>query len=68
MNPILQEALAGGPATVTLGGQNYPLDYPIQGVILYKNLTVAISKALRAPSETPEQSEGPNLRAESGQL
>lgn len=53
MNPILQEALAGEPATVNLGGQNYPLDYPIQGVILYKNLTAALDRARKLAANAP---------------
>jgi hypothetical protein len=44
MNSDLQEALAGEPVTVTLGGKTYPLAYPIQGIILYKKETAALDR------------------------
>jgi hypothetical protein len=53
MDPVLQEALAGAPATVTLGGQSYPLAYPIQGVILYKKATAALDRERHKASGRP---------------
>jgi hypothetical protein len=52
MHPILQEALAGEPVTVTLGGETYPLAYPIQGVILYKQETAKLDRS-RSKDRTP---------------
>jgi len=50
MNDILQEAIAGAPVMVTLGGQSYPLAYPIQGVILYKSETAQLDLRRKAAS------------------
>jgi hypothetical protein len=44
MNDMLQEALTGGPVTVMLGGRDYPLAYPIQAVILYKQQTAQLDR------------------------
>lgn len=52
MNEALQEAIAGESVTVTLGGQSYPLAYPMQAVILYKHETALLDRA-RAKGRTP---------------
>jgi hypothetical protein len=40
MNDLLERELTGSaPATVNLGGEEYPLAYPMHAVILYKQLT-----------------------------
>jgi hypothetical protein len=40
MNDLLERELTGSaPAGVMLGGENYPLAYPMHAVILYKQLT-----------------------------
>jgi hypothetical protein len=50
MNDMLQEAIAGAPVTVTLGGESYPLAYPIQGVILYKSETAQLDRQRKLAS------------------
>jgi hypothetical protein len=59
INDPLIEALAGEPVTVTLGGIDYPLRYPMQAVILYKKETAALDRerkrALIYPSLNREQ-------------
>jgi hypothetical protein len=44
MNSVLQDAIAGEAITVTLGGQTYPLAYPINAVILYKRETALLDR------------------------
>jgi hypothetical protein len=48
MNPVLQEAIAGEPVMVKLGARGqekeYPLAFPIQAVILYKNETARLDR------------------------
>lgn len=44
MNSVLQEAITGEPVMVKLGGQEYPLAYPIQAVILYKKETARLDR------------------------
>ena len=44
MNDMLQEAITGSPVTVKLGGETYPLAYPIQAVILYKRETALLDR------------------------
>jgi hypothetical protein len=40
MNATLEQELTGGaPVTVKLGGEEYPLAFPMHAVILYKQLT-----------------------------
>jgi hypothetical protein len=53
MDPILQSALAGEPVTVSLGGQTYPLAYPMQGVILYKSETAKLDRARKLATGAP---------------
>jgi len=57
MNETLQEAIAGEPVTVKLGGTEYPLAYPIQGVILYKRETARLDRerAKDRPALTREE-------------
>src|ERR1017187_5141010 len=52
-----ENALAGEPVTVTLAGVVYPLAYPMQAVILYKQETAKIDRARAAgrPRLTPEE-------------
>jgi hypothetical protein len=52
MNEMLQQAIAGEPVTVKLGGNEYPLAYPIQGVILYKRETAKLDRE-RAKDRAP---------------
>jgi hypothetical protein len=44
LNSVLQEAIAGEPVLVKLGGQEYPLAFPIQAVILYKKETARLDR------------------------
>jgi hypothetical protein len=53
MDPILQEALAGAPVEVTLGGKTYPLAFPIQAVILYKSETARLDRERNRASGVP---------------
>jgi hypothetical protein len=48
MNPVLQEAIIGSPVMVKLGARGqekeYPLAFPVQAVILYKNETARLDR------------------------
>ena len=39
MDPILQQEVSGRPVAVVLGGEEYPLEFSIHAVILYKQIT-----------------------------
>ena len=45
MNAHLQQALTGAPVTVNLGGKEYPLAFPMEGVILYQEETAKLDRA-----------------------
>jgi hypothetical protein len=45
MNSHLQQALTGAPVMVTLGGKEYPLAFPMEGVILYQEETAKLDRA-----------------------
>lgn len=51
MNEVLQEAIVGEPVTVKLGARgrekDYPLAFPVQAVILYKNETARLDRQRR---------------------
>ena len=44
MHSVLAEAIAGAPVVVKLGGNEYPLAFPIQAVILYKKETARLDR------------------------
>jgi hypothetical protein len=44
VNPLLEEAIAGEPVTVKLGGHEYRLSFPVAAVILYKKETAIIDR------------------------
>src|ERR1700676_2702662 len=48
MNANLQHAITGAAVTVTLGGKEYPLAYPMEAVILYKRETAVLDRARNA--------------------
>lgn len=49
MNAILEEALTGDePVTVTLGGKEYPLAFPLHACALYQAETAKLDRARRA--------------------
>ena len=52
MNDMLQQAIVGDPVMVKLGGNEYSLAYPIQGVILYKRETAKLDRE-RAKDRLP---------------
>jgi hypothetical protein len=45
MNAVLATELTGPPITVQLGGQEYPLAYPMFAVILYRQETARLNRA-----------------------
>lgn len=55
MNQILQQELTGTPVTVSLGGAEYPLAFPIYACMLYKQETAKLDRARRdsKPRLTP---------------
>src|SRR5580692_11428606 len=68
MNDMLQEAIAGEPVTVQLGGQTYPLAYPIQAVILYKRETATIDRERAKDRPRLTHEEKRSLRDRRGKL
>jgi len=50
---VLQETPAGQPVMVTLRGEEYPLAYPMQAVILYKRETAALDRERKRASGRP---------------
>jgi hypothetical protein len=55
MNELLQEAIAGEPVLVKLGGREYRLSFPVAAVILYKKETAILDR------ERARLREGPRL-------
>lgn len=47
MNQILQQELTGTPVTVSLGGAEYPLAFPMYACMLYKQETAKLDRARR---------------------
>jgi hypothetical protein len=68
MNDMLQEAIAGEPVTVSIGGETYPLAYPIWAVILYKRETALIDRERAKDRPRLTHEEKRSLRDRRGKL
>lgn len=67
MNSAIEEAIVGEPVTVTLGGSEYPIAFPVQAVILYQAATAKLDRhrreiKLRAGQKRLTREETLNLR------
>ena len=68
MNAHLQQALTGAPVTVNLGGKEYPLAFPIEGVILYQEETATLDRSRAKGRDRLTRALKDGLRAERLQL
>lgn len=68
MNQHLQQALTGAPVTVSLGGKEYPLDFPMEGVILYQEETGKLDRARAQGRDRLTREARKNLRSERLQI